>query len=168
MHRVPQAKLGRENSVGQRMVFLMNTNCSSPVTRSRFRFNLRTLLISTAILGAVLGFVGNEIGRLRQHRQAERTVGSLGGMYGSYCEDQREARGPWWLPVVSDGLYADEEVVYFCSKGNEGLRDEDLLVLLAFPRHRLLKSAPQGSRMRDSSIFRLREASAGLCCKKLR
>ena len=122
----------------------MSTSNSSSTKRRWFRFSLRTLLIGTAVLGAILGLISNELIRVRRHREAVRTVRRLGGMYAYYCDGQCQPRGPWWLAIVCDDLYADEEVVCFCSKGNEGLRDEDLRVLTEFPRLRVVEICASG------------------------
>ena len=112
--------------------------------RFRFRFSVRTLVAAITILGMLLGCVGNEVNRLRLHRQAEERIEELGGSYGSASDGKWcEPLGPWWCPVVRDGLYAEEEIVWFNSTNNDGLRDEDLQVLRHFPRlTRLEISAP--------------------------
>jgi len=102
--------------------------------RFRFRFSVRTLVVAITVLGMVLGLAGNEVNRLWLHRQAKERIRELDGMYGSASEGQGcEPLGPWWCPVVRDGLYAKEEVVWFNSTKNDGLRDEDLQVLRHFP-----------------------------------
>jgi hypothetical protein len=112
------------------------------VKQFRFRFSLRTLAAAITVVGALLGLVGNEVNRLRLHRQAEERIRELGGTYGSASDGQWcEPFGPWWFPVSRDGLYAEEEIVWFNSTNNAGLRDEDLQVLRQFPRLRSLEIA---------------------------
>jgi len=104
------------------------------VRRFRFRFSVRTLLVATTVLGALLGLVGNEVNRLRLHRQAEGKVHELGGRCGSVTNGSYEPSwGPWWCPVIKDDAYADYQIVWFTSTSNEGLKDDDLAVLKHFP-----------------------------------
>ena len=114
------------------------------IRRFRLRFSVRTLLVATSVLGALLGLVGNEINRLRLHRQAEIRVRELGGRCGSVTNGFYEPSwGPWWCPVINDDAYADYQFVWFNSTSNAGLRDDDLAVLKDFPRLKVLElSAP--------------------------
>jgi hypothetical protein len=118
------------------MPFRLNNLCC--------RFSVRTLLVATTVLSALLGLIGNEANRLRLHRQAARKVHELGGQYESVTGDKYgEARGPWWCPAIRDSLYADSECVWFNRTTNAGLRDEDLAILQHFPRLKVLEvSAP--------------------------
>ena len=111
---------------------------------SRFRFSVRTMLVATAVLSALLGLVGNEVQQLRFHRQAVRRVRELGGSCGSVVGNSfGESWGPKWCPLIKDSMYADFECVWLNSTGNAGLRDEDLAVLKHFPRLRVVEfSAP--------------------------
>src|SRR5262245_40687671 len=110
----------------------------------RFRFSVRTLLAATTVLGVALGLMGNEVNRLRVHRQSVRRVNQLGGWYGSIIGDKFGASwGPSWCPLIHDSLYADFEYVWFNRTTNAGLRDEDLAVLKRLPRLRDVQiSAP--------------------------
>ena len=112
--------------------------------RFRVRFSVRTLLAAITILGTLLGCVGNEVRRLRLHRQAEQRIRQLGGNYHPVNDsDYGDPLGPRWCPVVRDALYAEEEVVWFNSTSNAGLRDEDLQVLRHLPHLTVLEiSAP--------------------------
>src|SRR5262245_37049256 len=112
----------------------MSDRNSRSAKRGWLRFSLRTLLVATAGLAALLGLWSNELIRLRRHRNAVARISKLGGMYGSSCEPIRDPREPWWFPVVQDNLYADMEIVSFNAQRNAGLQDDDLQVLNALPK----------------------------------
>lgn len=143
--------------------------------KSVFRFSLRGLLVSTTILGVLLGLVGNEARRLRLHRQAERKVRELGGWYGSLTGGEHDGCwGPPWCPVIRDRIYADSTYVWFNSTRNAGLRDNDLEILKHFPGLKDLQiSAPlitdeamihlEGiNSLRELTLYRTQVSSRGL------
>jgi hypothetical protein len=145
------------------------------VKKFRFQFSVRALLAATAVLGALLGLVGNEVNRLRLHRQAERRVHELGGWYGSVTGDRYGGSwGPSWFPIIHDNLYGDFEYVWFNSTANAGLRDEDLAILKHLPRLKDLQiSAPLISdeamvhvegidSLRELTLYQTRVTSRGL------
>ena len=73
---------------------------ADPPKRKRrwFQFSLRTLLLSTVILGAVAGWFGKRIEQRRREREAVSAVVKLGGraVY-DYEKDSTKSPGPDWV-----------------------------------------------------------------------
>src|SRR5437016_870858 len=109
----------------------MNVENSTPASRGRLRFRLRTLLIVTTFLGTVLGLLSNELLRVRRHRELVQKIESLNGglrPYGMYLPGSHLSPGYYLRRIFGDEPYSVEDLVSLDSAHDVPL-NHDLRIL---------------------------------------